>query len=59
MRLEYLRHLLAPANVASESRRIAKKYWRKARRVDQRLVTLEPKAVTPESRGARCSSRCW
>lgn len=36
-------HHLAPDFLVSEVQRIAKKWWRRLRRVDQRVVTLEPR----------------
>ena len=37
-----LAHRLAPEFLAGEVRRIARKWWRRARRVDRRVVRLEP-----------------
>lgn len=38
-----LAHRLEPKFLAGELRRIARKWWRRARRVDRRVVCLEPK----------------
>ncbi len=47
MLTRYLLHHLAPAFLRSELRRITQKLLRKARRVDEQVVTLEPPAGSP------------
>lgn len=42
MSLRHLRHALEPSFVASEVRRVLSKMLRKAKRLDHRVVTLEP-----------------
>lgn len=42
MALAHLLHALAPAHLRGELMRIRAKWWRRLRRVEQRVVTLEP-----------------
>lgn len=49
--MSFLLHQLRPANIAAELGRIRDKYLRKLRRVDQRVVTLEPTSSDGNVRG--------
>ena len=47
MHLAHTLHTLAPSNLAREAKRIVAKHWRRLRRVDRRVVTLEPRGIAP------------
>lgn len=45
MSFDYALHTLAPSNLLHEARRVVAKHWRRIRRVDQRVVVLEPRGL--------------
>lgn len=50
--MDRLRHRLAPSFLRSEVERMAKKYWRRARGIDRRVIRLEPSADPAGNQGA-------